>query len=261
MKPVLTIVKFGGKIIDQPLELEKALKAFSSLPNPKILVHGGGTMASSMMEKMGLEAVMIEGRRVTDEATLDVVVMVYAGLINKKIVASLQALNNNALGLSGADMNLIQAHKRIVKDIDYGFAGDVDSINTNALEKLLLDGVVPVFCPITHNNEGQLLNTNADTIAAVIAAAMANSHEVHLVYTFEKKGVMKNLETEEVFEEINTILYSQYVDTGILSGGILPKLDNAFDSVKKGVEKVVICHHEALAKWGHEEFDGTTIVK
>lgn len=240
-KQFLKIVKIGGNIINDEGALYSFLKDFSELEGPKLLVHGGGKKATEISEAMGLKPKMIAGRRVTDEAALEVVTMVYAGLLNKKITAQLQKFNCNALGLSGADANCIVAHKRIVADVDYGFAGDVDAINSEFIKLMLQNAVTPVFCAITHDKNGQLLNTNADTIASEIAIAMSNSYEVVLNYVFELKGVLKNIEDENsVIQHINLKKHEQLIESGIISEGMVPKLHNCFNALKKGVQKVNI---------------------
>jgi acetylglutamate kinase len=240
-KQFLKIVKIGGNIINDEGALYSFLKDFSELEGPKLLVHGGGRKATEISETMGLTLKMIAGRRVTDEAALEVVTMVYAGLLNKKITAQLQKLNCNALGLSGADANCIVAHKRMVADVDYGFAGDVDMINSEFIKVLLQNDVTPVFCAITHDKNGQLLNTNADTIASEIAISMSNSYEVVLNYVFELKGVLENIEDKNsVIQHINLKKYEQLIESGIISEGMVPKLHNCFNALKKGAQKVNI---------------------
>ncbi len=237
----LKIVKIGGNIINDEVALHSFLKDFADLDSPKILVHGGGKRATEISEAMGLQPKMISGRRVTDEATLEVVTMVYAGLLNKKITAQLQKLNCNALGLSGADANCILAHKRIVAEVDYGFAGDVDAINSGFIKVLLQNKVTPVFCAITHDKNGQLLNTNADTIASEMAIAMSDFYEVELNYIFELKGVLENIaDKNSVIQHINLNKYEQLIEEGIISEGMIPKLHNCFNALKKGVKKVNI---------------------
>jgi acetylglutamate kinase len=240
-KQLLKIVKIGGNIINDADALSSFLKDFSAIESPKILVHGGGKKATEISEAMGLKPKMIEGRRVTDEETLDVVTMVYAGLLNKRMTAQLQKLNCNALGLSGADANCILAHKRIVSDVDYGFAGDVDAINAEFIAVLLQNNITPVFCAITHDKNGQLLNTNADTIASEIAIAMSEFYEVELNFVFELKGVLLNIEDENsVIQHINLKKYEQLIKDDVISEGMVPKLHNCFNALKKGVQKVTI---------------------
>ncbi|SNR79615.1 acetylglutamate kinase [Lutibacter flavus] len=240
-KQLLKIVKIGGNVINDEIALFSFLQDFASLDGPKILVHGGGKKATEVSSAMGLQPQMINGRRVTDEATVEVVTMVYAGLLNKKIVAQLQKNNCNAIGLSGADANCILAHKRIVKDIDYGFAGDVDAVNSKFINVLLENDVTPVFCAITHDKEGQLLNTNADTIVSEVAIGMSSLYETELNFVFELKGVLKNIEDKNsVIKQINLEKYKELIDAGIIADGMLPKMHNCFNALEKGVGKVKI---------------------
>lgn len=243
----LTIIKIGGKVINQAELLRKVLQDFSDLEGKKILVHGGGRKASEVLAQMNITPKMVAGRRITDAETLEVVAMVYAGLINKQVVALLQAFGCQSIGLSGADLNSIQAHKRLVKEIDYGFAGDIDAVNTMAVAQLLEVGVTPVFCPITHDRKGQLLNTNADTIAAALAVALSSQFEVSLKYCFEKKGVLLDVNDEDsVIEMLSRSKYEQYKKTGIIYEGMLPKIDNAFLALHQGVQQVYICGTTAI---------------
>ena len=240
-KQTLQIVKIGGNVINNDDMLTSFLTDFSKLPEPKILVHGGGKRASEISSAMGLIPNMINGRRVTDEATLEVVTMVYAGLLNKKITAKLQKMGCNAIGLSGTDGNSILAHKRIVKDIDYGFAGDVDAVNSEFINVLLQNKVTPVFCAITHDKNGQLLNTNADTIVSEVAIGMSKLYDTELNFVFELKGVLKTIEDKNsVIEFINTSKYEQLIADGIIEDGMLPKMQNCFNALNKGVYKVKI---------------------
>jgi acetylglutamate kinase len=246
-KKSLSIIKIGGNIIDDTKELSQFLTDFSMIEGDKILVHGGGKSATKMAKSIGLEAVMIDGRRITDDAMLDVVVMIYAGEINKNIVAQLQAKNTNAIGLSGADGNLIQSNKRNHPTIDYGFVGDVEKVNTPLLETLIVSGIVPVFCAITHDKKGQLLNTNADTIASELAIALSTVFEVTLNYCFEKVGVLTDINDENsVIQQLNSVLYSKLKEEGAIHSGMIPKLDNCFNSLSKGVQKIRIGHHRML---------------
>ena len=245
-KPV-TLIKIGGNIIDNPAELKQFLFDFSQIEGYKVLVHGGGKSASKMAESIGLVPQMIDGRRITDTAMLDVVVMIYAGQINKNIVAKLQANSTNAMGFSGADGNLIQSYKRNHPTINYGFVGDVKKVNTQLLETLLSNGIVPVFCAITHDGKGQLLNTNADTIASELAIALSEVFEVTLNYCFEKSGVLYDAEDDSsVIENINQELYSKLKTEKAIHSGMIPKLDNCFNSLSKGVQKIKIGHHRML---------------
>jgi acetylglutamate kinase len=240
-KQQLHIVKIGGNIINDAVALESFLKDFAELDGLKILVHGGGKRANEISEAMGLKPKMIAGRRVTDEATLEVVTMVYAGLLNKKITAQLQKLNCNAMGLSGADANCILAHKRMVAEVDYGFVGDVDAVNSEFIKVLLQNEVTPVFCAITHDKNGQLLNTNADTIASEIAIAMSDFYTVSLSYVFELKGVLENIaDKNSVIPYINLKQQEQLIKDGVISEGMIPKLHNCFNALQKGVQKVNI---------------------
>jgi acetylglutamate kinase len=246
-KKPLTLIKIGGNIIDNPTELEQFLSNFSKIEGYKILVHGGGKSATKMAESIGLVPQMIDGRRITDAAMLDVVVMIYAGQINKNIVAQLQANNTNAMGFSGADGNLIQSDKRNHPTINYGFVGDVKKVNTQLLETLLSNSIVPVFCAITHDGKGQLLNTNADTIASELAIALAEVFDVTLNYCFEKPGVLYDAEDDSsVIENINQELYSKLKAEKAIHSGMIPKLDNCFNSLSKGVQKIKIGHHHML---------------
>jgi len=237
----LTIVKIGGNIINDSNALISFLKDFSKIKGSKILIHGGGRKATEMANKLGLKPKMVDGRRITDKANLEVVTMVYAGLLNKNIVARLQENNCNAIGLSGADANTISSHKRIVKDIDYGFAGDVDAVSSNVIKILVDNDITPVFCAITHDKKGQLLNTNADTIASEIASAMCDVFDVELIYCFEKKGVLADTNDDDsVIERIDSRSYLQLKEKGIIAEGMLPKIDNCFYALQNGVAKVVI---------------------
>jgi acetylglutamate kinase len=246
-KKPLSIIKIGGNIIDNPTELSQFLADFSKIEGNKILVHGGGKSATKMAQSIGLTPQMIDGRRITDQPMLDVVVMIYAGEINKNIVAQLQANNTNAMGFSGADGNLIQSTKRNHPTIDYGFVGDVQKVNTPLLETLINSGIVPVFCAITHDKKGQLLNTNADTIASELAIAASEVFEVTLNYCFEKAGVLTDAEDDSsVISTINQELYSKLKAEGAIHSGMIPKLDNCFNSLSKGVQKIKIGHHKML---------------
>jgi len=239
----LTIIKIGGNVIDNSANLHQFLLDFTALPGDKILVHGGGKIATELGESLGVEAKMIEGRRVTDIETLRIVTMVYAGLINKNMVAQLQAKGSNAIGLTGADGNIIKAKKRPVKEIDYGFVGDLDehSVSSTTLDSLLKAGLVPVLCAITHDGDTQLLNTNADTIASSVAVAMSALYETRLVYCFEKKGVLRDVNDDDsVVREIKANEFEGLKADGTVQGGMIPKLHNAFEAIKKGVSAVYI---------------------
>ncbi|TDE05507.1 acetylglutamate kinase [Flavobacterium hiemivividum] len=246
-KKSVTVIKIGGNIIDDPKELQQFLTDFSNIEGYKVLVHGGGKSATKMAQRIGLVPQMIDGRRITDAPMLDVVVMIYAGQINKNIVAQLQAHNTNAMGFSGADGNLIQSDKRNHPTIDYGFVGDVKSVNTPLLETLLSSGIVPVFCAITHDKNGQLLNTNADTIASELAIALSEVFKVTLNYCFEKPGVLFDSEDDSsVILNMNAELYSKLKEEKAIHSGMIPKLDNCFNSLSKGVQKIRIGHHSML---------------
>lgn len=246
-KQPLSIIKIGGNIIDNPTELSQFLADFSKIEGNKILVHGGGKSATKMAQSIGLVPQMIDGRRITDQPMLNVVVMIYAGEINKNVVAQLQANNTNAMGFSGADGNLIQSTKRNHPTIDYGFVGDVQKVNTPLLETLISNGIIPVFCAITHDKNGQLLNTNADTIASELAIATSKVFEVTLNYCFEKPGVLFDAEDDSsVIENINHELYAKLKAEGKIHSGMIPKLDNCYNSLSKGVQKIKIGHHRML---------------
>ena len=244
----LTIIKVGGKVVEDKDSLEQLLAQFSQIRGKRILVHGGGLLATSLAEKLGIETQMVEGRRITDAATLEVVTMVYAGLINKTIVAGLQAKGCNALGLTGADLNVIRAVKRPVKDIDYGLVGDIMGVNTSELRMLLNEEVVLVMAPITHDGKGQLLNTNADTIAADLAIELSNYYTVNLFYCFEKKGVLLNPDDENsVISELSYNRFKQLQLDGAIKEGMIPKLDNGFSAMKNGVNQVLITNPSLIS--------------
>lgn len=243
----VTVIKIGGNIIDNPTELEQFLTDFSKIEGHKVLVHGGGKSATKMAQSIGLVPQMIEGRRITDAAMLEVVVMIYAGQINKHIVAQLQGKETNALGFSGADGNLIQSTKRNHPSIDYGFVGDVQQVNVALLKTLLESGIVPVCCAITHDKKGQLLNTNADTIASELAIALAEVFDVTLTYCFEKQGVLQDSEDDDsVITTISEALYKELKEQKVIHSGMIPKLDNCFNSLAKGVQRIKIGHHRML---------------
>ncbi len=241
MKLNLSIVKIGGNVIENKTELSKFLLAFSQLNDPKILVHGGGKLATELGKKLGIESKLIGGRRITDAQSLELITMVYGGLVNKNIVAELQSLNCNAIGLSGADGDTIQAHKRPVKDIDYGFAGDVDGVNSKTITQLLNAGLTSVFCAMTHDGNGQLFNTNADTIASELAIGMSDSYKTTLYYCFEKKGVLMNIEDDEsVVKHIDSVSYEKLLEAKVIADGMLPKMENCFHALNKNVYQVCI---------------------
>ncbi|MDH6533495.1 acetylglutamate kinase [Parabacteroides sp. 52] len=251
MKEKLTLVKVGGKIVEEEETLRQLLCDFSTIEGYKVLVHGGGRSATKLAARLGIESQMVDGRRVTDEETLKVVTMVYGGLVNKNIVAGLQALNINALGLTGADMNLMRSVKRPVTTVDYGYVGDVKEVNADLLAALIGQGIVPVLAPLTHDKEGHMLNTNADTIAGEAAKALAKHFEVTLMFCFEKKGVLLN-ETDEdsVIPEIDRTAFKQYVEQGIIQGGMIPKLENAYQAIDAGVKEVIITQASDIHKEG-----------
>ena len=255
----LKVIKIGGNIIDDQNSLNDFLKLFSKIEGPKILVHGGGKIASEMAKKLDIPVKMNEGRRITDEATLDIITMVYAGKINKSIVANLQSNQCNAIGLTGADGNTIEAVKRPVTTVDYGFVGDVKKVNIENIESLLNNKITPVICAITHDKNGQLLNTNADTIATEIAIGFAKTKKVELYYCFEKNGVLSDINDEEsVIEKIDTTKYKELISEGIIADGMLPKMSNCLNAVKHNVKKVFIGKHDRLFT---EKTGYTTIVK
>ncbi|MBF0598135.1 acetylglutamate kinase [Faecalibacter rhinopitheci] len=242
---MLKIIKIGGGIIDNPDELNSFLKTFSAIESPKILIHGGGKGASKMLQKLGIEPNMIEGRRVTDQATLDVVTGLYAGNINKMIVSILQQNGTNAVGLSGADGNVIKGIKRPIKTVDFGFVGDInlEGINIDFLQLLIDNGYTPVMCAITHDGNAQLLNTNADTIASTIAEALAQKNEVELNFCFDKIGVLRDVNDDStLIPIINKELYQELKEKGIIFEGMIPKLDNSFRVIENGVKNVCLVH-------------------
>ncbi len=243
----LYIIKIGGNIVDNPTLLTACLTAFSKLEGQAILVHGGGKLATQLAISMGVEQTMVEGRRITDEATLKIVTMVYGGAINKNIVAQLQSLGVNAMGLTGADGNLIKAHKRTGTSIDYGFVGDVDMVNTNLVKQLLSNSIKLVVAPITHDGKGQLLNTNADTIAQSIATSMSKHYEVHLIYGFEREGVLSDVNnSDSVIALIDRPAYGILKNQKLIFEGMIPKIDNAYLALEGGVQSVIIGKAEKL---------------
>lgn len=245
----LVIIKVGGKIVEEPASLKQLLADFSNIEGYKVLVHGGGRSATALAARLGIESTMVNGRRVTDEETLKVVTMVYGGLVNKQIVAGLQAMGQNALGLTGADLNYMRSEKRPVKEVDYGFVGDVKEVNASILADLIAKDVVPVLAPLTHDKLGNLLNTNADTIAGEAAKALADFFEVTLMYCFEKKGVlMDENDDDSVIVELTPTLFESYVQSGVIQGGMIPKLENAFEALTAGVKRVVITRADLMDK-------------
>lgn len=247
MKEKITIIKVGGKIVEERGTLLQLLDRFAAIEGNKVLIHGGGRSATKIAEKLGIESRMIDGRRVTDEETLKVVTMVYGGLVNKNIVAGLQARGVNALGLTGADCNIVHAHKRPVKEIDWGFVGDVDEADGKMLAALIGQGIVPVVAPLTHDGQGNMLNINADTMAAETAKALAPYFDVTLTYCFEHPGVMRDPEdATSLIPEIRTDGYLRLKEEGVVSGGMIPKIDNAFNALAGGVAKVIITRADAI---------------
>jgi acetylglutamate kinase len=237
----LSIVKIGGNIIEDEASLTAFLKLFSNLEGKKILVHGGGKRATAMATKLGIASKMINGRRITDAETLEVITMVYGGLVNKNIVAKLQALQVDAIGLTGADVNSIKSKKRPIREIDYGFVGDVKEVASNSIDTLIQANFTPVFCALTHDGKGQLLNTNADTIASQIAVGMSKLYKTSVYYCFELNGVLKDFnDKKSVIKRINFESYQQLLKEGIITDGMIPKLENCFDALNKGVHKVHI---------------------
>ena len=238
-------------------QLTRLLRDFSAIEGRKVLVHGGGRKATKMAERLGIETKMVEGRRITDADMLEVVTMVYGGLVNKNLVARLQANGVNALGLTGADANAIRSHKRPLKNgVDYGFVGDVDQANGEMLGGLIEAGITPVMAPLTHDGEGHILNTNADTIASETAKALADLYDVTLIFSFEKKGVLRNPDDDDsVIATINHADFARYKADGTISGGMLPKIENALNAVDAGVSKVIITLATAI-----DGKHGTTII-
>ena len=255
MEP-LTVIKVGGKIVEETESLNDLLCKFSTIQGAKALVHGGGRSATRFATQLGIESKMVEGRRITDQAMLQVVTMVYGGLVNKNIVAGLQAKGINALGLTGADLAIIKSDKRPVKEIDYGFVGDVKQVNDEMLANLIQLNITPVMAPLSYSKQHGLLNTNADTIAAETAKALAKHYDTTLVYCFEKKGVLFD-ETDDnsVIPTITPALFEQYKNKGIIQGGMIPKLENAFNALQNGVKKVIITQASELGN-----NSGTTVI-
>ncbi len=245
----LKVVKVGGKIVEDAESLNQLLNDFSKIEGKKILVHGGGKTATTIAAKLGVETEMVNGRRITNAEMLDVAMMVYGGLINKNIVAQCQSFGLNAIGLTGADMNIIKAVKRPVKDVDYGFVGDVVSVQSEHLSLLLKHDAVPVIAPLTHNGEGLILNTNADTMAAEISKALASEFDCSLVYCFEKPGVLSNPEDDDsVIGRLSYDSFKRYQEDGTINAGMIPKLDNGFDALRSGVGEVVITNSSTLSQ-------------
>lgn len=261
-KQKLYVIKIGGSLIDKEKDLMNFLEEFASIKALKVLVHGGGKLASDLAEKLNIPQQMTDGRRVTDKETLDIVTMVYAGKINKNIVAKLQNLNCNAIGFSGADGNLIKSKKRSVSNIDYGFVGDVDSksVNIDLLQKFLELQLVPVFSAITHDQKENLLNTNADSIASVLAIALSNFYEVELLYCFDKDGILEDIENpDSLVNSLNSTKYELFRSANKLNKGILPKLENAFKAKENNVNKVVLLNKTKLQNQINHQNEGTEI--
>lgn len=251
MMEQLTIVKVGGAVVEDPEQLAALLENFSAIPGKKLLVHGGGRRATKIAAQLGIESHMVGGRRITDQEMLSVVTMVYGGLVNKNLVAQLQAKGVCALGLTGADMDVIRSHKRPLKKmkmddgteqmVDFGFVGDVDCADGDRLASLINSGVTPVVAPLTHDGNGNILNTNADTMAGTVAKALAKHFDVTLIFSFEKKGVLANPDDDDsVIPTINRQSYEKYVKDGVISGGMMPKVENALEAVEAGVKRVII---------------------
>lgn len=242
MKEKLTLVKVGGAIVEDEVQLAQLLKDFSAIQGRKVLVHGGGRRATQVAARLGIESQMVNGRRITDAQMLEVVTMVYGGLVNKNVVARLQAEGVAAIGLTGADGDVIRSHRRPVKDgVDYGFVGDVDHVSHETLSYIIEQGMVPVLAPLTHDGQGNMLNTNADTIASEAAKALAKVYDVTLIYSFEKKGVLRNPDDDDsVIPVITCADFEHYRADGTISGGMLPKIENALAAINAGVSRVII---------------------
>lgn len=257
----LFIIKIGGNVLDNPASLKQFLETLAKISRPRILIHGGGKIATRIGDKLGIQSRYVNGRRITDEATRDLVTMVYGGLVNKQIVAALQSLGCNALGLTGADGNVIQAVKRPAGDTDFGFVGDIreGNVNTSLITALLREGVLPVFAPLTHA-DGTMLNTNADTIASVLAVALSRHYRVRLIYCFEKKGVLGDVnDAGSVIHLLPKRVYDDLLEKKALADGILPKLENAYAAIDAGVSEVLIGDADDLARNTGEEIEGTLI--
>jgi len=245
----LSIIKIGGNIIEDDTSLNTFLKLFANLEGKKILVHGGGKKATHIASKLGIESKMINGRRITDAETLEVITMVYGGLVNKNIVAKLQSLNIDAIGLTGADINSIKSEKRPIKEVDFGFVGDVKKVASDSINKLIKADFTPVFCAITHNGNGQLLNTNADTITSTIAVGMSKIYETSIYYCFELNGVLKDFnDKNSVVKLINSKTYKKLLADKIITDGMIPKIDNCFNALNNGVSRVNIGNTSMLTK-------------
>ena len=247
MREKITVIKVGGKIVEEEASLTALLDRFAAIDGRKVLIHGGGRSATRIAGLLGIESRMVDGRRITDSETLKVVTMVYGGLVNKNIVAGLQARGVNALGLTGADCNIIKAHKRPVKTIDYGFVGDVECADGDMLSRLIEQGITPIIAPLTHDGKGTMLNTNADTMAAETAKALATVYDTTLIYCFELPGVMRDPEdADSLIASITGESYRALLAEGIISGGMIPKMENAFNAINNGVSKVIITKADAI---------------
>ncbi|MBO4905480.1 MAG: acetylglutamate kinase [Bacteroidaceae bacterium] len=248
----ITIIKVGGAVVENPATLSTLLDEFVKIDGPKVLVHGGGRTATQLASRLGIESKMVGGRRITDAEMLNVVTMVYGGLVNKNIVAQLQARGVNALGLTGADLNIVHAHRRPItpEGVDFGFVGDIDGADGECLYRLLQMGVTPVIAPLTHDGQGNMLNINADTMAQTVATALSaldSQQSVSLTYCFELPGVMRDAsDATSLIKEIDEPLFKQLVNDGIVQGGMIPKLENAFDCIHRGVSRVVITRFDSL---------------
>jgi acetylglutamate kinase len=259
LKEKLSIIKIGGNIIEDDTSLNVFLKLFSNLEGKKILVHGGGKRATAMASKLGIESKMVNGRRITDKGTLEVITMVYGGLVNKNMVAKLQALQIDAIGLTGADINSIKSNKRQVTNIDYGFVGDVKEVASNSIDRLIKANFTPVFCAITHDGNGQLLNTNADTIASKVAIGMSKKYDTTIYYCFELNGVLRDINDQNsVIKYLNINTYNKLLKDGNIADGMLPKLENCFDALKNGVSKVNMGNTNMFTK-ENDNFTSITI--
>jgi len=257
MNSELQVIKIGGNIINDSALLKQFLYSFKQIKGKKILIHGGGRAATAFSERLGMEVIMIDGRRVTDKQTLDIAVMTYAGLINKQIVTQMQELGINTIGLSGADGNVIRSEIRSKQLIDYGYVGDIKEVNHEMIEALLKLSYVPVFCPITHSNEGQLLNTNADSIASAVARSMCRGYKVILKYCFEYNGVLEDLaDPESIIETVTKASAATFIANGVFSDGMIPKVENAFHAIDGGLHSVHICGINHV----HEQDPGTTFL-
>jgi acetylglutamate kinase len=260
MKQTLNVIKIGGNVIDNPSMLNTFLETVAQIRTPFVIIHGGGKIATQMAIKLDIPQTLIEGRRITDKPTLDIVTMVYAGLINKNIVSKLYSLGKTAVGLSGADGNVVLASKRVHPTLDYGYVGDVEKVNAQFLLLIIEEQMSPVLCAITHDANGQLLNTNADTIAQEVAVALAEHYEVSLIYTFEKRGVLLDVNNEEsVIKILTKSEYTNFVNQGAIHSGMIPKLDNAFKAIDAGVSNVKIGKAEQLIEILNDE-EGTKII-